>query len=69
MRPNVVVDASVLVSAFLFPASIPGQAPRAAERNAFAPHLSPIPIEETRRSLCNPRLRGTCGHTEGTTLD
>jgi putative PIN family toxin of toxin-antitoxin system len=66
VRPNVVVDASVLVSAFLFPFSIPGQVLKEAERNAFALHLSPILIEETRRSLCNLRLRGTYGHTEET---
>ncbi len=55
--PGAVVDASVLVSAFLFPGSVPGQVVELAERGAYALHLSPILIEEVRRSLRHPWLK------------
>jgi putative PIN family toxin of toxin-antitoxin system len=57
-----VVDASVLVSAFLFPDSLPGAVLRAADQARFALHLSPLLREETRRSLLHPRLRERYGH-------
>jgi putative PIN family toxin of toxin-antitoxin system len=64
MKLNAVVDASVLVSAFLFPESVPGQVLKAAAGGKFAMCLSPILIEETRRSLLTLRLRKAYGHTE-----
>lgn len=64
MPPSAVVDASVLVSAFLFPRSLPGEIVAMAESGHYRLCLSPILIEETRRSLLNPRLTGRYGHTE-----
>ncbi len=64
MPPNVVVDASVLVSAFLFPGSVPGRVMTLAAEGGFALFLSWILIEETRRSLMNPRLRTAYRHDE-----
>ena len=64
MRPNAVVDASILVSAFLFPGSVPGRILTLAAAGVFAMHLSPILVEETRRSLCSARLRKSYGHRE-----
>jgi putative PIN family toxin of toxin-antitoxin system len=69
MPPTAVVDASVLVSAFLFPASVPGEVLSEAERNSFTMHLSTVLIEETRRSLCDVRLRTAHGHTEDAVRD
>jgi putative PIN family toxin of toxin-antitoxin system len=66
MPPSVVVDASVLVSAFLFPESIPGRVLKLADQGMFALNLSPILVEETRRSLLNARLRDSYGHDEET---
>lgn len=60
-----VVDASVLVSAFLFPDSVPGAVLRAADQARFALHLSPLLREEARRSLMHPRLRERYGHDAG----
>jgi predicted nucleic acid-binding protein len=56
MPPSAVVDASVLVSAFLFPESIPGQVLKRALKARFQMHLSAILVEETRRSLLSARL-------------
>ncbi len=56
MPLNVVVDASVLVSAFLFPQSVPGLVVRLARSGRFALHLSPILLDETRNALLSPRL-------------
>jgi uncharacterized protein len=64
MPPSVVVDASVLVSAFLFPGSIPGLVVEEARRGSYAPPVSPILIEEVRRSLLNRRLRDRYRHAE-----
>ena len=64
MPPSAVVDASVLVSAFLFPGSLPGLVVTGARRNAFTLHTSAILIEETRRSLLKPRLVERYGHGE-----
>jgi len=57
MLQNAVVDASVLVSAFLFPEIVPGRVIRLAEEGVYTLHLSPILIEEVSRSLKNPRLK------------
>jgi putative PIN family toxin of toxin-antitoxin system len=64
MRLSAVVDASVLVSAFLFPESVPGRIVKSAGRGDFLMHLSPILLEETRRSLLNPRLTRSYGHDQ-----
>jgi PIN domain len=64
MPKNAVVDASVLVSAFLFPESVPGRIVSLAEQGVYVLHLSPILLEETRRLLRNPRLRDLYGHTD-----
>jgi uncharacterized protein len=64
MPPNAVIDASVLVSAFLFPDSTPGRVVALAEAGAYSLHLSPILLEEVRRSLYNPRLRRSYAYTD-----
>jgi len=68
MLPSAVVDTSVLVSAFLFPESVPGLVLKLAAEGRFALHLSPIILEETRRSLLSARLRGAYGHGEDAVL-
>jgi putative PIN family toxin of toxin-antitoxin system len=68
MPPNVVVDASVLVSAFLFPGSIPGRVLKMAADDGFVLFLSTLLIEETRRSLMNPRLLTAYRHDEAAVL-
>jgi putative PIN family toxin of toxin-antitoxin system len=68
MPPSAVIDASILVSAFLFPGSVPGQILKLAPEGKFVMHLSPILIEETRRSLLNVRLRTAYGHDEDAVL-
>ncbi len=57
MPRSAVVDTSVLVSAFLFPDSVPGRVVALAEQGLYAMHFSPIILEECSRSLRNPRLR------------
>ncbi len=64
MPASAVVDASVLVSAFLFPGSVPGRVLKLAGQGAFALHLSPLLIDETRYALLSTRLRGLYGHDE-----
>ncbi len=64
MPHSAVVDASVLVSAFLFPASVPGQVIRLADQGLYALHFSSILIEEVTRSLNNPRLKTPYKYTE-----
>jgi putative PIN family toxin of toxin-antitoxin system len=63
-----VVDASVLVSAFLFPESIPGLVVKLADRGQFAMHLSPILLDETQDSLASPRLQKAYGHDQKAVL-
>ncbi len=58
-----VVDASVLVSAFLFPHSLPGEVIALAQEKRYRLVLSPILIEELRRSLLNPRLKEAYSHS------
>lgn len=65
MPHNAVVDASVLVSAFLFPESVPGQVIRLADQGLYALYFSPILIEEVSRSLKNPRLKKPYGYSDG----
>ena len=64
MLRNAVVDASVLVSAFLFPESVPGQVIHLADQGVYALHFSPILIEEVSRSLKNPRLKKPYGYND-----
>src|SRR3954447_12036020 len=64
MPTSAVVDASVLVSAFLFPESVPGRVLKLAEQTAFALHLSPLLLDETRYALLSTRLRDVYGHDE-----
>ena len=64
MPASAVVDASVLVSAFLFPVSVPGRVLKLADQGAFALHLSPLLLDETRYALLSDRLRRLYGHDE-----
>jgi putative PIN family toxin of toxin-antitoxin system len=64
MPTSAVVDASVLVSAFLFPESVPGRVLKQAEQGAFALHLSPLLLDETRYALLSTRLRDAYGHDD-----
>jgi putative PIN family toxin of toxin-antitoxin system len=64
MPPSAVVDASVLVSAFLYRDSVPGRILKLAADGGIGMHVSPILIEEMRRSLLNARLRTAYGHDE-----
>jgi putative PIN family toxin of toxin-antitoxin system len=68
MPTNAVVDASVLVSAFLFPFSVPGRILRLADRRGFVMHLSPILLAETRDALLSQRLKGAYRHETKTVL-
>ena len=69
MPKNAVVDASVLVSAFFFPQSLPGDVVAYAQAGRYTIFLSPILIEEVRRSLMNPRLTKAYGHSLETVDD
>ena len=64
MRKSAVVDTSVLVSAFLFRQSVPGRVITLAEQNVYTLYLSPILLEEVRRSLHHPRLKKAYGYTD-----
>jgi putative PIN family toxin of toxin-antitoxin system len=64
MPRNAIVDTSVLVSAFLFPYSVPEQVVVLAEQGVYALHFSPIILEEVKRSLRNPRLRKSYPYTD-----
>ncbi|HPF58578.1 MAG: putative toxin-antitoxin system toxin component, PIN family [Candidatus Competibacteraceae bacterium] len=64
MPLNVIADTSILVSAFLFPESVPGQVMVRAAQGVYALHFSPIIFEEARRSLRNPRLRTSYRYTD-----
>ena len=64
MPTSAVVDASVLVNAFLFPGSVPGRIVRLAGQGRFAVHLSPLLLDETRTALLSARLTDAYGHTE-----
>lgn len=64
MPTSAVVDASILVSAFLFPGSVPGRVLKLADQGIFAMHLSPILLDETRDALLSPRLKKAYGHDD-----
>lgn len=57
MPKNAVIDTSVLVSAFLFPESIPAQVLKLADKAVYGCYISPIILEELKRSLHNQKLR------------
>jgi len=57
MPKSAVLDASVLVSAFLFPGSVPGRVLKLADQGEYALHLSPLLLDETRYALLSTRLR------------
>jgi putative PIN family toxin of toxin-antitoxin system len=63
-----VVDASVLVSAFLFPESVPGRVLKLAHQGKFVLHLSPLLVDETRFALLSTRLRDRYGHGDAGVL-
>jgi predicted nucleic acid-binding protein len=64
MPASAVLDASVLVSAFLFPGSVPGRVLTLADQGTFALHLSPLLLDETRTALLSTRLRDVYDHDE-----
>lgn len=64
MLRSAIVDTSVLVSAFLFPDSVPGRIVALAEKGAYALHVSPIILEGLKRSLRNPRLRKSYSYSD-----
>lgn len=64
MPISAVVDASILVSAFLFPDSVPGRVLKLAKEGAFLMHLSPLLLDETRTALLSRCLRDAYGHDE-----
>jgi putative PIN family toxin of toxin-antitoxin system len=63
MPRSAVVDTSVLVSAFLFPDGVPGRVLKLAKQGVYALYLSPIILEEVRRSLHNPRLKNSYAYS------
>jgi uncharacterized protein len=69
MPLSAVVDASVLVSAFLFPDSVPGLIVKLGRQSRFRGHLSGILLDETRDALLSPRLRKAYGHREPAVLE
>ncbi|HEY1270363.1 MAG TPA: putative toxin-antitoxin system toxin component, PIN family [Terriglobales bacterium] len=68
MPKSAVVDASVLVSAFLFPESVPGRVLKSAHQAKFVLHLSPLLLDETRYALLSTRLRDAYGHSDDSVL-
>jgi putative PIN family toxin of toxin-antitoxin system len=64
MPKNAVVDASVLVSAFLFHASVPGRVLEGARRGRYVLYISPLLLDETRYALLSTRLRAIYGHSD-----
>jgi putative PIN family toxin of toxin-antitoxin system len=68
MPKSAVVDASVLVSALLFPGSVPGRVLKLAHQAKFVLHLSQLLIDETRYALLSTRLRDIYGHGDEAVL-
>jgi putative PIN family toxin of toxin-antitoxin system len=64
MPSSAVADTSILVSAFLFPDSVPGRVLTLAERGIYTLYFSPIILEEFNRSLRNPRLRKSYSYSD-----
>lgn len=65
MPPSAVVDASVLVSAYLFPASMPGLVVSLAEEKIYTLYLSDLLLQEVRRSLHNLQPSGSGSTYQG----
>jgi putative PIN family toxin of toxin-antitoxin system len=63
MLKNVVLDSSVLVSAFLTRGGAAFEALDQARRGAYALCLSPIILEEVRRALLRPKLLTSYRHS------
>ena len=68
MPKSAVVDASVLVSAFLFPESVPGRVVKLAYQGKYVLHLSPLLLDETRYALRSTRLRAIHGRRDEAVL-
>ena len=68
MPLSAVVDASVLVSACLFPDSVPGLIVKLGQQGRFRQHLSEILLDETRDALLSVRLRKVYRHGEQAVL-
>jgi putative PIN family toxin of toxin-antitoxin system len=68
MPLSAVVDASVLVNAFLFPESVPGLIVKLGRQGRFNMHLSGILLDETRDALLSVCLRKAYGHSEQTAI-
>jgi putative PIN family toxin of toxin-antitoxin system len=68
MPISAVVDASVLVSAFLFPESVPGRVLKLAHQGKFVLHHSPLLIDETRFALLSTRLRDSYNYGDAAVL-
>jgi len=59
-----VVDTSVLISAVLFPASLPGRLSTLADQGRFGLHFSPIIYDEFRTVLRREKPRKTYGYAD-----
>lgn len=59
-----VVDTSVLISAFLFRHSLPGQLLKLAGQGGFGLHFSSIILAEFREALSRERLRRAHGYSD-----
>jgi len=68
MPKSAVVDASVLVSAFLFPGSVPGCLLKLARQGKYVLNLSPLLLDEPRHALLSTRLRTIYGHNDEAVL-
>jgi uncharacterized protein len=68
MPKSAVVDASVLVSVFLFPESVPGRVVKLARQGKYVLHLSPLLLNETRYALLSTRLRAIHGCSDEAVL-
>ncbi len=68
MPKSAVVDASVLVSAFLFPESVAGHVVKLAYQGKYVLHLSPLLLDETRYALLSTRLRAIHGRRDEAVL-
>lgn len=63
MPKNAIIDASVLVSAFLFPESIPARVLDLGDQGLCALQASEILLEEVRRALKKPKLIRTYAYS------
>ena len=61
--PRAVIDTSVLISAFLFPGSVPGAIVQLAQMERYEAVISPIIADEFRQSIRRDRLRSRYAYT------